>query len=157
MTTSPWTRGTSPHAPPDGRFSTCPECGFDGVPLLPWPGRPSPLPLVTMGVVLKPQSRQRRASRFPVVGAPAPCPECAVDDMLMRGLPEMEQLVVLRHVYRLGVISHRQLIIEKIALFTGAVDGDKYLRLSDIRISVLASRVMNWRKNLTATDSADSR
>jgi hypothetical protein len=84
-----------------------------------------------------------------------PCRQCDVDDTLLQGLPEMERMAILRHVYRLGVISRRQLIEEQIKLYMGALDEPAYLRLSENKVIVSAARVRTLRESLAALEEAD--
>ena len=84
-----------------------------------------------------------------------PCRQCDVDNTLPHGLPEMERMVMLRHVYRLGVISRRQLIEEQIKVYMGALDDPAYLRLSENKVIVSAARVRTLRERLAAIEATD--
>ena len=153
MTTSPWSRDSSSGALTEVRW-TCPDCGHAGTISLPSPGRPSPRPFVTMGVSIKPPVRPKWFET-PALRRFTPCRQCDVDNTLLQGLPEMERMVILRHVYRLGVISRRQLIEEQIKLYMGALDEPAYLRLSENKVIVSAARVRTLRESLAALEEAD--
>jgi hypothetical protein len=107
-----------------------------------------------MGVSLKPLVRPKRFET-PALRMFTPCRQCDVDNTLLHGLPEMERMVMLRHVYRLGVISRRQLIEEQIKVYMVVLDDPAYLRLSENKVIVSAARVRTLCQALAALEEPD--
>ena len=107
-----------------------------------------------MGVSLRPPVRPKWFET-PALRRFTPCQQCDVDNTLLHGLPEMERMVMLRHVYRLGVISRRQLIEEQIKVYMDALDDPAYLRLSENKVIVSAARVRTLRQALAALEEPD--
>lgn len=155
MTTNPWSRDLSSPLPTELVRWTCTDCGHTGMIDQSRLERPAPQLFVTMGVSLKPPARPGRTGTYGVRKFTL-CRQCDVDNMLLQGLPEMERMVVLRHVYRLGVITRRQLIEEQIKLYTDALDDPAYLRMPENKIIVSASRVRTLRVELAALGGADT-
>jgi len=151
---NPWSRDVSSGASTEVKW-TCPDCGHAGTMSLPGPERSSTRPFVTMGVSLKPPARPKWYET-PVVRRFTLCRQCDVDNTLLHGLPEMERMVMLRHVYRLGVISRRQLIEEQIKVYIDALDDPAYLRLSENKVIVSAARVRTLRERLAALEETHS-
>lgn len=152
---SPWSRDAFSGAPTEVRW-TCPDCGHTGKAPLRGPQRPIPSPLVTMGVVLKPPARPRK-SRTTVVQKFTLCESCEVDNMLLTRLPEMDRMIVLRHVYRLGVITRRQMIEEQIKVYLGALDDAAYLLMNERKVIISAKRVMALREELARLSGGEPR
>ena len=154
MSGDPWSRDASSGAPTEVCW-TCPDCGHSGTINPPRPERPSPRPFVTMGVSIRPPVRPKWFET-PAPRRFTPCWQCDVDNTLLQGLPEMERMAILRHVYRLGVISRRELIKEQIKLYMGALDEPAYLRLSENKVIVSAARVRTLRESLAALEEPPS-
>ena len=154
MTIDPWSRSCSSRLPAEEAQWTCPDCGHTGMTARSPLEKLAPTPFVTMGVRLKRPSRLRRFT-IPAARRFTLCGQCDLDNMVLHGLPELERMVMLRHVHRLGVISRRQLIEEQIMVYVEVLDDSASFRMPEDKVIISASRLRTLRAELAALEEAD--